>query len=77
VVGPNVITQGAHYIYTTLAVQYKRLFELAASLINHRGGARDWQFCRIDQKRRSGQDTGGFALIGCLYSAWLLIQEHL
>jgi len=26
--------KGAHYIYTTLQVQYKRLFELAASLIN-------------------------------------------
>ncbi|TNF79295.1 hypothetical protein FGE05_25915 [Pseudomonas sp. ICMP22404] len=52
----------AHYIYTTLKVQYKRLFEIAAGQINHRRAAYDWPFCRIDRNRRSGQDTGGFAL---------------
>jgi len=52
----------AHYIYTTLQVQYKRLFEMAATLINHSGAAHDWQFCRIDRKTGCGQDTGGFAL---------------
>jgi hypothetical protein len=54
--------KGAHYIYTTLPVQYKRLFESAETLIKHRETACDWRFCRIDRNRRSGQDTGGFAL---------------
>ncbi|MGR4042482.1 hypothetical protein FW796_24095 [Pseudomonas sp. 910_21] len=52
----------AHYIYTTLSVQYKRLFEFAAAQINQRSAAYKRLFCRIDRKRRSGQDTVGFAL---------------
>ncbi len=59
---PARLFQGAHYIYTTLQVQYKRLFELAAGLINQRRETQDWPICRIDRKRRCGQDTGGFAL---------------
>ena len=53
---------GAHYIYTTPSVQYKRLFELAPAQINQRSAAYEWSFCCIDRNRRSGQDTGGFAL---------------
>jgi len=53
---------GGHYIYTTSSVQYKRLFESAASQINQRHAAQNWPICCIDRKRRSGQDTGGFAL---------------
>jgi hypothetical protein len=67
----------AHYIYTAPAVQYKRLFELTESPVNHRREACHWPVCRIDQKTRSGQDTGGFAFAEYLSKADLLIQEHL
>ena len=53
---------GAHYIYTTNRVQYKRLFEFAASQINQRRKALKWLISCIDRKWCSGQDTGGFAL---------------
>ena len=59
---PKRHLKGAHYIYTTLQVQYKRLFEMAETLIKHRDTTCDWRFCRIDPNRCSGQDTGGFAL---------------
>jgi hypothetical protein len=52
----------AHYIYTTLRVQYKRLFELAQSQRNQSQQAYERLFFRIDRNRCSGQDTGGFAL---------------
>ncbi|CAI8751324.1 transposase [Pseudomonas sp. IT-P4] len=52
----------AHYIYTTLSVQYKRLFELAQSQRNQSHAPYERPFWRIDRNRRSGQDTGGFAL---------------
>ena len=51
-----------HYIYTTGRVQYKRLFEFTATQTNQRRAAQKWPICCIDRKRRSGQDTGGFAL---------------
>jgi hypothetical protein len=64
---PGVIPKGAHYIYTTSQVQYKRLFESAETLINHSEAACDWRLCRIDPTTRCGQDTGGFALTpGCV-----------
>jgi hypothetical protein len=56
-------SNAAHYIYTTRQVQYKRLFEMAAAPVNHRGAAHDWQFCRIDHNSGCGQDTVGFALV--------------
>lgn len=52
----------AHYIYTTVSVQYKRLFESAPGQINQSHAAYERPFCRIDPNRRSGQDTVGFAL---------------
>ncbi|CAI8981647.1 transposase [Pseudomonas sp. IT-P12] len=52
----------AHYIYTTLSVQYKRLFEMAQSHRNQSHAAYERLFCRIDRNRCSGQDTVGFAL---------------
>ncbi|CAI8839180.1 hypothetical protein EMIT0P218_50116 [Pseudomonas sp. IT-P218] len=52
----------AHYIYTTLSVQYKRLFEMAPSQRNQSHPAYERPFWRIDRNRCSGQDTGGFAL---------------
>ncbi|WP_223113311.1 hypothetical protein [Pseudomonas syringae] len=60
-VGHRQSFNGTHYIYTTVRVQYKRLFESAAALINQRRQTQDWPIWRIDQKRRCGQDTGGFA----------------
>jgi hypothetical protein len=56
-------SNGAHYIYTTWQVQYKRSFEMAAGQIKHSCAAHDWRFCRIDRQSRCGQDTGGFALV--------------
>ncbi|RBL70607.1 hypothetical protein C3E98_016315 [Pseudomonas sp. MWU13-2625] len=60
--GNHLSLQAAHYIYTTLSVQYKRLFESAPAQRNQRSAAYERPFCRIDRNRRSGQDTGGFAL---------------
>jgi len=61
----------AHYIYTTLSVQYKRLFEMAQSQRNQSHAAYERLFCRIDRNRCSGQDTVGFALA----VGWLVVSR--
>ncbi|TKJ84656.1 hypothetical protein PkoCFBP13504_12100 [Pseudomonas koreensis] len=39
------------------------MFESAPAQRNQRSAAYEWSFCCIDRNRRSGQDTGGFALV--------------